>query len=63
MMNAIIWEPCDRQHIVHAFKVLAKDIFANGDITEEEMNTFSEKYLQFQWCITIHVCTLKCPND
>ena len=24
MMNSIIWEPCDGQHIVHACKVLAK---------------------------------------
>ena len=27
MMNSIIWEPCDGQHIVHACKVLAKEAF------------------------------------
>ena len=27
MMNSIIWEPCDGQHIVHACKVLAEEAF------------------------------------
>ena len=27
MMNSIIWEPCDGQHIVHACKVLAEKHF------------------------------------
>ena len=39
MMNSIIWEPCDGQHIVHACKVLVEEAFARGDITKEEMNT------------------------
>ena len=44
-MNSIIWEPCDGQHIVHACKVLVEAAFANGDITEEEMNTiFRERF-------------------
>ena len=43
MMNSIIWEPCDGQHIVHACKVLAEEAFASGDITEEEMNTIFRK--------------------
>ena len=45
MMNSIIWEPCNGQHIVHACKVLAEEAFASGDITEEEMNTiFRERF-------------------
>ena len=45
MMNSIIWEPCDGQHIVHACMVLAEEAFARGDITEEEMNTlFRERF-------------------
>ena len=45
MMNSIIWEPCDGQHIVHACKVLAEEAYANANITEEEMNTiFREKF-------------------
>ena len=43
MMNSIIWEPCDGQHIVHACKVLAKEAFASGNIIEEEMNTTFRK--------------------
>ena len=38
MMESIIWEPCDGQHIVHAYKVNAEDAFARGDITIEQMN-------------------------
>ena len=45
MMNSIISEPCDGQHIVDACKVLAKEAFANGNITEEEINTiFREQF-------------------
>ena len=45
MMNSTIWELCDGQHIVHACKVLAEEAFANGDITEEEMNNiFRERF-------------------
>ena len=47
MMNSIIWEPCDGQHIVHACKVLAKEAYANADITKEEMNIILEKDLLF----------------
>ena len=44
-MNSIIWELFDRQHIVHACKVLAKEAVARGDITEEEMNSiFRERF-------------------
>ena len=39
LLNSIIWEPCDGQHIVHACKVLAEEAFACGNITEAEMNT------------------------
>ena len=39
LLNSIIWEPCDGQHIVHACKVLAEEAFFCGDITEAEMNT------------------------
>ena len=37
MMNFIIWEPCNGQHIVHACKILAEEAFASGDIIEEEI--------------------------
>ena len=38
MMNSIIWEPCNRQHSVHAYNVIAEEVFASGDIIEENMN-------------------------
>ena len=38
MMESIIWEPCDGQHIVYACKVNAKDALARGDISNEQMN-------------------------
>ena len=45
MMNSIIWEPCDRQYIVHACKVLAEEVIASGDIIEKEMNSiFRERF-------------------
>ena len=45
MMNSIIWEPCDGQHIVHACKVLVEEAFLSGNITEEEMNSiFRERF-------------------
>ena len=45
LMNSIIWEPYDGQHIVHACKVLAEAAFASGDITKEEMNNiFRERF-------------------
>ena len=45
MMNSIIWEPCDGQHIVHACKVIAEEAFASGNITEEERNAiFKERF-------------------
>ena len=45
MMNSIIWEPCDGQHIVHACKVLGEEAFSSGDISEEEMNIiFRERF-------------------
>lgn len=39
MMDTIIWEPCDGQHIVHACNVIAEEAFVIGDISEEDMNT------------------------
>ena len=45
MMNSIIWEPCDGQHIVQACKVNEKEAFASGNITEEEMNSIFRKRL------------------
>ena len=45
MMNSIVWEPCDGQHIVHACKVNAEEAFASGDITEDEMNNIFRERL------------------
>ena len=45
MMNSIIWEPCDDQHIVHACKVNVEEAFASGDITKEEMNNIFRERL------------------
>ena len=45
MMNSIIWKPYSGQYIVHVCKVLVEEAFANGDITEEKMNTiFRERF-------------------
>ena len=45
LMNSIIWEPCDGQHIVHVCKVLAEEICACGNITEEKMKIiFRERF-------------------
>ena len=38
MMKTITREPCDGQHIVYACKVLGREAFAAGAITEEEFN-------------------------
>jgi hypothetical protein len=36
MMQEIMWEPCNRQHILHAYTVIAKESYAKA-ITMEEL--------------------------